>query len=317
MKGQATSAICRRRGGVRIGIGCLLLLAALLAGSPAALAGPADSVDEQPCTECHAQETQTWQHSTHAAVDPSTDGAVARCVDCHGAYSEEHPEDDLMALDVSSVTCATCHAATYDQWSATIHARNGVQCIGCHQAHSQDLRLSGQTLCTGCHAEPREDPFHEAHWLGEAACVDCHMAGEAMPREVAGEANQLMAFAVGSTSIRQPSGILPPSAPEHDFVTVSTGRCLDCHREDVRNPENGGQSIEDRLLASKQTSAQLATNLETTRYNLHVSEGMIPIALGLGLGVGGILGIVFMLALARMEPTSRQGTEASFRESGE
>jgi hypothetical protein len=311
------SAKCRRKGGVRIGIGCLLLLAALLVGSPAALAAPADPVDEPPCTDCHALETQTWQHSSHAAVDPTTGTAVARCVDCHGAYSEEHPEDNLMALDVSSLTCATCHSATYTQWSATIHAQNEVQCIGCHQAHSQDLRLSGQTLCTGCHAEPREDPFHEAHWLGEAACVDCHMAGEAMPMEVAGETNQLMAFAIGSTSFLQPSRILPPNAAEHDFVTVSTGRCLDCHREDVRNPENGGQSIEDRLLASKQTSTQLASSLEITRRNLHTSEGLLPVALGVGLGLGGFLGIAFMLAAARIDPASRKGDEAAFRESEE
>lgn len=311
MKGQSTSANCRRKGGVRLGIGCLLLLAALLVGSPAALAAPADPVDEQPCTECHALETETWQHSSHAAVDPTTGAAVARCVDCHGPYGEEHPEDDLMALDVSSMTCATCHAATYTQWSATIHAQNEVQCIGCHQAHSQDLRLTGQTLCTGCHAEPRDDPFHKAHWLGEATCIDCHMAGESTPAAVAGGSNQLMALALAS------SAILPPASSEHDFVTVSTRHCLDCHREDVRNPDPSGQSMEERLMANKQTSAQLASRLEMTRRNLYTSEGMLPVALGLGLGLGGFLGIVFMLAAARMEPVSRQDGKAPFTESEE
>ena len=36
-------------------------------------------------------------------------------------------------------TCATCHKAIYDQWKASPHAANGVECTVCH----------GETTVTG------------------------------------------------------------------------------------------------------------------------------------------------------------------------
>ncbi|MEX2529680.1 MAG: tetratricopeptide repeat protein [Gemmatimonadota bacterium] len=56
--------------------------------------------------------------------------------------------------------------------------RAGVTCSDCHDPHSLELRASGNTLCTQCHAPARFDT--EEHHLqppgtSGAACVSCHM----------------------------------------------------------------------------------------------------------------------------------------------
>jgi predicted CXXCH cytochrome family protein len=55
---------------------------------------------------------------------------------------------------------------------------DGVTCSDCHDAHSGQLRLEGNQLCTQCHAQARYDaPSHHFHRPGTpaAGCVTCHM----------------------------------------------------------------------------------------------------------------------------------------------
>lgn len=292
--------------GVRCGFFLFVLMVALLSGGQSARAAEPVTTDGEPtCAECHSLETNTWSMSHHAAVDAATGAAAATCTDCHGPYTEQHPDDDLMALDVSSATCATCHTATYTQWEATIHAQNEVQCIGCHQAHSQELRLGAHTLCTSCHTTPQSDPFHKAHWLSDTACTDCHMSGEATD---GGAMDAPLAALEGVTQeIAQRTGAHAPAAPAHDFVSVSARLCLDCHRDDVQASAQNLNTVETRLLESEQTKIVLSNRLEATESNLRAFQGLTPVALGLGLGLGGMLGIVFMLVIAGKDVTLNAG----------
>ena len=273
-------------------------------------AAPAQAAGDEPCVECHSLEAGTWEHSAHAAQVGPDGAAAAQCVDCHGAYSEQHPDDDLMALDVSSATCATCHTNTYAQWQTTIHASNDVQCIGCHQAHSQELRLAEQTLCASCHTTPNDDEFHEAHWLADTACIDCHMAGAAPD-------GQLAAVLDGANFAIAASAALVPTGPDHDFVTVSPRLCLDCHREDVQSTTSSHTAVEARLLEREQANTMLANQLDATQKNLHTFQGMTPVALGMGLGLGGMLGIVFMLVFARTERTKPEDSASEPTDAGD
>jgi predicted CXXCH cytochrome family protein len=55
----------------------------------------------------------------------------------------------------------------------------GVTCTDCHDAHSGQLRATGNGLCAACHLPNAFDtPEHHRHSAGEAGslCVDCHMA---------------------------------------------------------------------------------------------------------------------------------------------
>ena len=74
-------------------------------------------------------------------------------------------------------TCATCHKAIYDQWKASPHAENGVECTVCHGENSAPdfAGTPGLSTCEACHtdqvAQLKSDPFMKGK-----TCVNCHQA---------------------------------------------------------------------------------------------------------------------------------------------
>lgn len=264
----------------------------LLASAPVWAAG-----DDEGCG-CHAAETATWKSSTHA--QPGPDGApIAECETCHGAYVKGHPDDGMMALDTNSTVCGDCHGEIHSEWQASIHGNADVQCISCHIAHSQHLRLTEDELCNSCHRDAIADPLHTAHYIGEAPCTSCHMAPD-MP---GGGSYQAAASGTGGISAHLAS-LVPvaaePSPARHDFISVSSAKCMDCHRADVTAPAAGAGFAARLDLLDKANQAQ------TLRSELNHSEqtswwmGILGVAnLGLGVGLGGVFGIAFMLLAAR------------------
>jgi hypothetical protein len=74
-------------------------------------------------------------------------------------------------------TCATCHRALYDQWKASPHADNGVECTVCHgETTARDFAgTPALSTCESCHtdqvAQLKSDPFMKGK-----TCVNCHQA---------------------------------------------------------------------------------------------------------------------------------------------
>jgi hypothetical protein len=74
-------------------------------------------------------------------------------------------------------TCATCHKAIYDQWKASPHAANGVECTVCHgETTAKDFAaVPAFSTCDSCHtdqvAQLKSDPF-----MAGRTCVSCHQA---------------------------------------------------------------------------------------------------------------------------------------------
>jgi len=74
-------------------------------------------------------------------------------------------------------TCATCHKAIYDQWKASPHADNGIECIVCHgETTAKDFAsVPALSTCDSCHtdqvAQLKSDPF-----MTGKTCVSCHQA---------------------------------------------------------------------------------------------------------------------------------------------
>jgi hypothetical protein len=74
-------------------------------------------------------------------------------------------------------TCATCHKAIYDQWKASPHAANGVECTACHgETTAKDFAgIPAVSTCAACHsdqvAQLKSDPF-----MNGKTCVSCHQA---------------------------------------------------------------------------------------------------------------------------------------------
>ena len=74
-------------------------------------------------------------------------------------------------------TCATCHKAVYDQWKASPHGDNGVECTVCHgETTARDFASRpALSTCETCHADQvpqlKSDPFMKGK-----TCVNCHQA---------------------------------------------------------------------------------------------------------------------------------------------
>ena len=74
-------------------------------------------------------------------------------------------------------TCSSCHKAIYDQWKASPHATNGVECTVCHgEPTSPDFAgMPALSTCDTCHtdqvAQLKSDPFMKGK-----TCVSCHQA---------------------------------------------------------------------------------------------------------------------------------------------
>ena len=286
----------------------------LLIAAPAALADQPSPVDPQTCALCHQSEVRDWSTSPHAGAfhalsghesmscpegsdadcdclschTSGFDGATpvpftngVTCEACHGPLVTGHPETGEMPLDVDSSVCSTCHADTHAEWETTPHGEAGVQCIGCHRSHTQDLRLEDQVLCESCHAERLKDSGHVAHAQAEVSCIDCHTSPAATA-----------AFALAGDSMPSPS---------HLF-SVDTASCESCHGERFHDVTTG-DTIADQTWnatlsgAASQTMAREIAAAETVAEasNRQWLQSATLISFGLGIGVGGALGIIFVL----------------------
>ncbi len=271
---------------------CLLCAAGLLACLALALPTTAwaqvEPQNEEGCG-CHSAETEAWEQSPHG--QPGVDGLpAATCEGCHGPYVRSHPDDGVMALSVDSDTCVACHADTANQWQGSMHAAAGVQCIGCHLSHSQTLRLSDETLCLSCHRDDVESGFHLAHRLGDVACTDCHLS----PPDEASVAKTMS----GAT-------VVTIAAPNHDFAAISGDKCVDCHAQRLDGDQAINSSV--KMLVSSDganpdgvnaanTAPQLTAKLKTVESEKRSLVATSVMALGLGIGIGGVMGMILVLA---------------------
>ena len=248
----------------------------------AALAGPPAPAGAEPCAECHQEETTAWQDSPHAKAANNGDTIGATCEGCHGAYVDGHPGEGTMRLAVDSSVCQDCHLDTFNQWHGSIHAQAGVQCIGCHLSHSQQFRLTDEALCGSCHRERLEDFKHTAHGLANVTCIDCHLSSAANVEltNLSADAGQTM------------------TAPRHDFTTVSSEDCISCHGHDVHTLLPAPDQIVDaKVVAMAESVPELTAKLEAAEQTNQMYQIMTPVSLGIGIGIGGVLGIAFMLVI--------------------
>ena len=272
-----------------------LCLATLLSTQAVHAAPPQQEGTEIPMTleekqgcGCHSEEKESWQISPHGKLQ--ADGQpVATCATCHGEYVEGHPDEGMIPLATDSSACTNCHEQTAAEWEGTVHAEAGIQCISCHLSHTQELRVTSAELCQTCHRESLQDPLHMAHWLGETPCTSCHVAG--------GEAQAIMGVASSD-----PAAVLQ-ATPRHDFVSVSSHNCLDCHSKDVTALSGPAQSdfvVRNELMQTANQVPTLQAELANAQQSNRTLSVWQPVSLGLGIGIGGILGIGFVLLAVRL-----------------
>jgi len=259
-------------------LGCLFAL--LLLATPVAVLAAPPPPGAEACAKCHSDETDAWQDSPHAQASGNEQLPGATCEGCHGPYVKDHPKEGVMQLTVDSSVCKDCHASTFDQWENSTHAQAGVQCIGCHLSHSQEFRLTDEAMCVSCHRDELDDISHSAHGNADVACTDCHVSS----------------LITHQTAGTDEAGGVP--APGHDFTEVASENCVNCHGKEVHTRPVSIERVSDtRLLSMAESVPELTTKLETTEQANKSLQIMVPVCLGLGIGIGGMLGIVFMLAI--------------------
>jgi hypothetical protein len=247
------------------------------------------TLEEKQGCGCHSLEKESWQMSPHGALNADGQPA-ATCATCHGEYVEGHPDEGMIPLATDSSACTDCHEQTAQEWEGTIHAEAGIQCISCHLSHSQDLRVTSDHLCQSCHRESLKDPLHSAHWLAETSCTSCHMAdGGVSHGEQSVASSDPMAMLQGT--------------PSHDFVTASASQCLDCHSKDVTSLDGPVQTefmVRNELMQAANQVPALRTELQNAQAVNRTLSIWQPVSLGTGIGIGGILGIAFVLVAVRL-----------------
>lgn len=74
-------------------------------------------------------------------------------------------------------TCASCHKVIDDQWKASPHGANSIDCTVCHgETTAKDFAgIPAVSTCENCHADQvaqlKSDPFMKGK-----TCVSCHQA---------------------------------------------------------------------------------------------------------------------------------------------
>ena len=298
------------RNRVALALAAVAFLLLVLVGMPAPVsAGEPQPLETDPgqCALCHQAEVNDWQSSPHAGATMSIESAVVACENgqdcscltchttnfspatgsfehagvtceaCHGPLVEGHPENGHMILSVDSSVCSDCHAETFADWETTPHAAAGVQCIGCHRSHTQNLRLDDQALCRSCHHEDVQDGGHLVHLRTGLDCVTCHTSPASSPHVEGG-----------------------PSDPTHQFQ-VATEVCASCHSGAFHGEETSalisamqpGMAIPpasgNQAVAASEAAAEQSVNSRTALVS--------AVSLGLGIGIGAMAGIIFMLAV--------------------
>ncbi|MCO6450898.1 MAG: hypothetical protein J5I90_08955 [Caldilineales bacterium] len=215
------------------------------AGAIAGLAGGYQSPDR--CRECHEAEYQAWSGTLHAeaSFDPIFQTYLAQeeqpgeclgchttgyntstgrfvlagvsCEACHGPYRVDHPGQSMMIVS-SEELCGHCHTSTLAEWASSRHGEKGVNCIKCHEVHSQSTRQDVITnaLCAGCHEAGTQDAVHSDHLARGLHCVDCHL----------------------SRPLLDPDSSVSGYAPTGHAFTVAVSTCSLCHNELPRNGDS-------------------------------------------------------------------------------
>ncbi len=271
---------------------------------------PTPEMSDEECGECHIDIHEKWSRSPHgnAYTDPYFQeqwqelGSPSDCLACHttnyqhstGLFDAEgitcrachtaqanHPEK-VVQTEVKSEFCGTCHTTTLSEWRKTGHSLADVDCIDCHNPHSQDpLFEEPDDLCINCHKDDMGDYLNDLHVSQGIGCVDCHTL------------------------------VIPPEEPPEDGI-VPTGHafditpktCVACHTDTLhagfslpgyehgsdvgQNGEEEAQDVEQPPLAQPEKEtlnpAQRIQALETALASSRVSNLFQGAVIGLVLG---------------------------------
>jgi predicted CXXCH cytochrome family protein len=251
--------------------------------------------DPSECTECHAEEVAEWENSSHALASLnehfqsaySENGQPTFCLRCHASgfdaltqsiqyegvvcstchviQGEHPPAPATMGTNVT--TCAACHsgghASVYEEWLASEHSAAGVDCVDCHNAHTNEMLLGDvNTTCATCHEDAMQD---EVHMGEDLVCTDCHMT----PRET-----------VDDPTLLTQTG---------HAMEIDPGVCADCHG-DIHE-----LTLAEEAVAEIDAAELNALHEEVEGWQKTAEENLTSGLLGGAIGVLLLLGLIYLV----------------------
>jgi hypothetical protein len=195
------------------------------------------------------------------------------------------------------VDCLQCHGASaaaglpteYEvdekDWAASIHAQNGLECLGCHEGKDEVPHPAGApTACSACHEQPAADVGRSVHAGANGkhaidshvgACVPCHgvhdvrAADDPQSRVHLRNVADMCGNCHGDTGIAGAHGL--STAPFEDFRASVHGNAVpqDSARIAVCTSCHGSHLI---LRASDPTSSINGMRIAGTCAKCHPSE---------------------------------------------
>ncbi|NDJ53685.1 MAG: hypothetical protein GYB68_11455 [Chloroflexi bacterium] len=191
------------------------------------------------CGACHPQSVEAFTGSLHAAAFEAGEFDLT-CEGCHGEIPEGHPEEAVDA-GLAQESCQGCHAQTQAEFTASPHEETGLDCMSCHYAHNNGLRLEDATAqCLNCHGQQLEGVLHTTHVETGQSCRTCH--GWIPPDQL-----ELM------TTEKPYTG--------HDFV-VGLDSCVDCHAEEGQAAETTVEELPEETVLAGQAAITRVEQLE-------------------------------------------------------
>ncbi|GEM_PF-349590 len=225
------------------------------------------------CLACHTTNFQAFS-STYTAEG-------IQCEACHGPRVEGHPPA-VMPVRTDAEFCGACHVPTLGEWRLTGHARAGITCIDCHNAHSQDpLFANPDELCLNCHRDDMGRYLEDLHTQKGIGCVDCH------------------ALVIPPDPVPV-DGLVPTG---HSFI-LTPQTCVACHTDTLHagfslpGYENGAKAaMANQEAPAESTKLEAKTEIPTaalleTQQRIQALEAALASARFSSLFQGAIIGLV-------------------------
>jgi len=270
---------------------------------------------EKECSDCHPDINNSWSVSPHAnafsdevfskrwdslgepgeclvchttGYQMTTNSYKAegvQCEACHGDVVEGHPPQ-VVPISADTDYCGSCHTTTLGEWRLTGHASAGVDCMDCHDPHSQKALFDNpDEMCLNCHREDMGAYLEDIHIKKNIGCVDCHA----------------LVIPPDSAPV---DGIVPTG---HSF-TITPATCVACHTDSLHSGfslpgyEDGAKSSNGETTATEVPDlSALIKNSEnnseesglTSQQQIQALQASLASSRLSSLFQGGIIGLVF------------------------
>ncbi len=187
------------------------------------------------CAHCHSRRAQLTDD--YKAGDPFLD-AFRPSLLSEGLYHADGQVEDEVYV--------------WGSFQQSAMYRAGVTCSDCHDPHSADLKVPGETVCYQCHdAERFASRDHHLHKEGSdgASCVECHMPPE----------TYMVVDPRHDHSMRIPR-------PDLSVALGTPNACNVCHTE--QSPQWAADQLAKHYGKSRKGLQQYATTFAAARHQL-------------------------------------------------